>query len=85
MAELPDMAQFARAGWRMALLIPSWVAQIAMLLGLMGIFTYRLAETIEHWDEMRAAGDTPRVELVYVLSRPLCELRLGDELTKCVP
>lgn len=64
MGETSDLAQFKRAGWRMLLLIPCWTAQIAMLLGLMGIFTYRLAETIEHWDEMRAAGDTPRVELV---------------------
>jgi hypothetical protein len=64
MTDLTDMAEFNRAGWRMGLLIPSWTAQIALLLGLMGIFSYRLAETTEHWDEMRAAGDTPRVELV---------------------
>ena len=63
MADDIDMAQFNRARWRMAMLIPLWTAQIAMLLGLMGIFSYRLAETTEHWDEMRAAGDTPRVEL----------------------
>jgi hypothetical protein len=64
MAESTDMAQFHRAAWRIALLIPSWTIQISILLGLMGIFSYRLAETTENWDEMRAAGDTPRVELV---------------------
>jgi hypothetical protein len=45
-------------------LIPAWAAQIAMVLGLMGIFSYRMAETCEHWDEMRKAGDVPSVELV---------------------
>ncbi len=64
MSDLVDLAQFTRAGWRMAILVPFWTAQTAMLLGLMGIFSYRLAETTEHWDEMREAGDNPRVELV---------------------
>ncbi|OIW26564.1 hypothetical protein CONLIGDRAFT_646722 [Coniochaeta ligniaria NRRL 30616] len=65
MSDLADQAQFARSQWGMAILIPFWTAQTAMLLGLMGIFSYRLAETTEHWDEMREAGDTPRVELVW--------------------
>jgi hypothetical protein len=64
MSDAENMAQFARAGWRMVLLVPVWMAQIALLLGLLGIFAYRLAETVDDWDEMRAAGDTPRVELV---------------------
>lgn len=64
MGELSDQAQYAHARWRLALLIPAWIGQVAMLLGLMGIFSYRLVETLEHWDEMKEAGDVPRVELV---------------------
>lgn len=65
MSDIADQELFARAGWRLKWLIPTWAAQMAMLLGLLGIFTYRLAETTEHWDEMKDAGDAPRVELVY--------------------
>lgn len=37
---------------------------MALVLGLMGIFAYRMAETCEHWKEMKRAGDVPHVELV---------------------
>lgn len=38
---------------------------MALVLGLMGIFAYRMAETCEHWKEMKRAGDVPHVELVW--------------------
>jgi hypothetical protein len=64
MGDPSDEARHAHARWRLGLLIPAWTAQIAMVLVLMGIFSYRMAETCEHWDEMRKAGDVPSVELV---------------------
>lgn len=62
--EAENQAQFAHARWRLAIVIPAWTGQVAILLGIMGIFCYRLAETLDEWDAMREAGDVPRVELV---------------------
>lgn len=57
-------AQFERARWRKTFLFPLWLLQMAMLLGLMGIFAYRLAETVEHYEEDDKKGKMPVVELV---------------------
>lgn len=64
MANHRDQARFERAGWRLNFLIASWTAQIAMLLGLMGIFSYRLSTTIRDWEEKDKAGSLPMVELM---------------------
>ncbi len=61
-----DQLLFARAKWRLRLLIPCWTFQIAVLLCLMGIFAYRVAETVEHYDEENKRGQIPMVEIVYV-------------------
>ncbi|OAA59851.1 hypothetical protein SPI_06049 [Niveomyces insectorum RCEF 264] len=58
-------AQFERARWRRSLLLPAWTVQIALLLGLLGIFSYRLAETIEHYEENDKKGKVPLVEFVW--------------------
>jgi len=63
-----DQVLYARAGWRKAILVPLWTFQIAVLLCLMGIFAYRLAETFEYYEERDKAGDVPIVEVVYVPS-----------------
>ncbi|KAK4131452.1 hypothetical protein BT67DRAFT_387929, partial [Trichocladium antarcticum] len=60
-----DQVLYARAGWRKALLVPLWVFQIAVLLCLMGIFAYRLAETFEHSAEHDQAGNLAIVEVVW--------------------
>lgn len=62
----PDLDQvlYTRARWRKAVLIPLWTVQLAVLLGLMGIFAYRLAETLEHYEENDKRGAVPIVELV---------------------
>lgn len=59
-----DQAQFDRSRWRLALLIPMWLAQLCLLLGLMGIFAYRLAETVDHYDEDDKRGQIPVVLVV---------------------
>ncbi len=59
-----DQAQFERARWRKLILVPLWIAQILLLLGLMGIFSYRLAEAIENFEENDQQGNIPMVEVV---------------------
>ena len=61
-----DQVLHARAAWRKAVLVPLWVFQILVLLCLMGIFAYRLAETFDHYEEMNQLGEVPIVEVVYV-------------------
>ncbi|KAH6847365.1 hypothetical protein B0I37DRAFT_445627 [Chaetomium sp. MPI-CAGE-AT-0009] len=60
-----DQVLYARAGWRKAILIPLWIFQVTVLLGLMGIFAYRLAETFEHYEELNKLGNMPIVEVVW--------------------
>ncbi|KAK3384949.1 hypothetical protein B0H63DRAFT_174396 [Podospora didyma] len=60
-----DQILFSRAGWRLKFLIPLWMFQIAVLLCLMGIFAYRLAETFEHYEEHDKMGQLPIVEVVW--------------------
>ncbi len=59
-----EQAQFDRARWRKAFLLPFWLAQIALLLGLVGLFSYRLAETIEYFEENQNQGKVPMIEFV---------------------
>ncbi|KAK4042979.1 hypothetical protein C8A01DRAFT_32923 [Parachaetomium inaequale] len=60
-----DQVLYARAGWRKVILVPLWTFQIAVLLCLMGIFAYRLAETFEHYEELDKMGEVPIVEVVW--------------------
>lgn len=75
-----DQVLYARAGWRKAILIPLWIFQVTVLLGLMGIFAYRLAETFEHYEEHDKLGEMPIVEVVYVASRLACPRFPGELL-----
>jgi hypothetical protein len=67
-----DQVLYARAGWRKVILIPAWIFQVTVLLGLMGVFAYRLAETFEHYEEHDKLGEMPIVEVVYVASQLFC-------------
>lgn len=58
---------FAHAKWRLKLLVPCWTFQIIVLLCLMGIFAYRVVDTVEHYSEEKENGSIPMVEIVYVL------------------
>ncbi|KAI1136440.1 hypothetical protein F5Y05DRAFT_108418 [Hypoxylon sp. FL0543] len=60
-----DNAQFSRAGWRKRVLLPCWIAQIAILLGVMGLFSYRLSITVRTWKDEEAIGNIPMVEFVW--------------------
>jgi len=60
-----DQVLYARARWRKAILIPLWTFQIMVLLCLMGVFAYRLAETFDHYEELDKLGQVPVVEVVW--------------------
>jgi hypothetical protein len=64
-----DNILFTRAKWQLRLLIPSWAFQLLLLLCLMGIFAYRLVETVElaHNND----GHINTVEVVYVNRAPM--------------
>lgn len=59
-----QQAQFDRARWRMAILLPCWVLQLLLMLSMIGVFSYRLFWTINKYEEDDAAGRIPAVELV---------------------
>ncbi|KAI1075983.1 hypothetical protein F5B20DRAFT_344469 [Whalleya microplaca] len=60
-----DNAQFSRARWRKSLLLPCWIAQILLLLGIMGLFSYRLSRTVRTWEEEEGKGEMPLVEFIW--------------------
>ncbi|KAK4653618.1 hypothetical protein QC762_508510 [Podospora pseudocomata] len=63
-----------RSRWRRSLLFPSWLLQILILLCLMGVFAYRLAETFEHYSAEKKNGSIPMVEVVWEATNILFNL-----------
>ena len=59
-----DQSHFVRARWRRAVLGPFWLAQVVFLLALMGIFAYRLADTVHNYEQSDKKGEMPMVEVV---------------------
>jgi len=57
-------AQFDRARWNLLVLVPAWIVQLAVLLTLMGVFSYRLADTVHNYEEQDQQGLVPTVEIV---------------------
>ncbi|KAH6653824.1 hypothetical protein BKA67DRAFT_261489 [Truncatella angustata] len=60
-----DQSQFDRARWRKRVLLPCWIIQIPILLALMGVFSYRLSNTVKTFKEEKAKGGLPMVEFVW--------------------
>ncbi|KAH0441929.1 hypothetical protein CcaCcLH18_01789 [Colletotrichum camelliae] len=61
-----QQAQFDRARWRMALLLPFWILQMMVLLAVIGLFSWRLSDTLRNWDtQVEAKGMFPTVEVVW--------------------
>ena len=60
-----DNILYQRANWQLKFLVPAWFIQMLSLLGLMGIFAYRVAETVEHYADEEKNGQIPMVEIVY--------------------
>ncbi|KAK6078593.1 hypothetical protein SCUP234_06216 [Seiridium cupressi] len=60
-----DQAHFERARWRKRVLLPCWIVQIPILLTLMGVFSYRLSNTVSTFKEEKDKGGVPMVEFVW--------------------
>ncbi|GJC77707.1 hypothetical protein ColLi_00545 [Colletotrichum liriopes] len=61
-----QQAQFDRSRWRMALLVPLWVLQLLVLLVIIGLFSWRLSDTLKNWEtEEQTRGMFPMVEVVW--------------------
>ncbi|KAI0155906.1 hypothetical protein BJ166DRAFT_594112 [Pestalotiopsis sp. NC0098] len=60
-----DQAHFDRAKWRKRVLLPCWIIQVPILVALIGLFSYRLSNTIRDFEENELKGDVPMVEFVW--------------------
>jgi hypothetical protein len=59
-----DQSHFDRAGWRKRILLPCWIIQIPILLAQIGIFSYRLSNTVTTFKDEEDKGNVPMVEFV---------------------
>lgn len=64
MADPRAHAQFDRAKWRLFILAPAWSLQLTLALGMLGLFSWRLGDTVHHFDERNKAGKAPIIEYV---------------------
>ncbi|KAI2616815.1 hypothetical protein GGR54DRAFT_223296 [Hypoxylon sp. NC1633] len=60
-----DNAQFGRSRWRKRILLPCWIIQMGLLLGMMGLFSWRLSHTMITWEDQEGQGQIPMVEFVW--------------------
>ncbi|POR35562.1 Uncharacterized protein TPAR_04269 [Tolypocladium paradoxum] len=65
MANHRAVAQFDRAKWRLALLGPLWALQLLLATSMMGLFSWRLGDTVKHYDDREQEGKTPTIEFVW--------------------
>ncbi|KAH6606009.1 hypothetical protein Trco_005162 [Trichoderma cornu-damae] len=65
MANHRAQARFERAKWRLLLLAPAWSLQLTLAFGMLGLFSWRLGDTIHHFEERNKAGKAPTVEYVW--------------------
>ncbi|KAJ6441232.1 Centromere protein V [Purpureocillium lavendulum] len=65
MANHRAQAQFDRAKWRLLVLLPVWVLQLLLATAMMGLFSWRLGDTIKHYDERDGKGQTPTIEFAW--------------------
>lgn len=64
MARHRSQAQFELARWSLWVLVPVWFLQLALTIPLMGIFAWRLGDTLKHYDERKGRGEQPVLEIV---------------------
>ncbi|KAL7951408.1 hypothetical protein V8C42DRAFT_7274 [Trichoderma barbatum] len=65
MASHRSQAQFQRAKWRLLLLAPAWSLQLTLAFGMLGLFSWRLGDTIHHFEARDKAGKAPVIEYVW--------------------
>lgn len=44
------------------MLLPVWALQVLLATSMMGLFSWRLGDTIKHYDERDQKGETPTIE-----------------------
>jgi thiol:disulfide interchange protein len=62
MALHKTQSHFARAQWKLWLLVPLWILQLLLSTAMMGLFSWRLGKTLSHHKEKQDAGQKPAIE-----------------------
>lgn len=57
-------AQFDRAKWRPMVMIPTWVLQLGLSMSMMGLFAYRLGNSMKVNKDSDKKNDDPTIEIV---------------------
>ncbi|KAF4982695.1 hypothetical protein FZEAL_1722 [Fusarium zealandicum] len=60
-----SQAQFDRAKWRLKVLLPTWVVQLVLTTAMMGLFAWRLGDTMKEYRDDDKSNDDPMIELVW--------------------
>ncbi|KLU85671.1 hypothetical protein MAPG_04693 [Magnaporthiopsis poae ATCC 64411] len=85
-----EQGHFDRARWRLALLVPFWILQLLFLLGLMGVFSYRLVATSELLKDEETKAGVSTVKIIWevlnvgfaLISLALCLVEVAKFLTE---
>jgi hypothetical protein len=57
-------AQFDRSKWRAIVLVPTWAIQLCLSMGMMGLFAYRLGDSMKANKDGDKKNDDPTIEIV---------------------
>ncbi|KAG5982257.1 hypothetical protein E4U55_002148 [Claviceps digitariae] len=58
-------AQFERAKWRRTILFPNWTLQLLLTVSMMGLFSWRLGDTLKHYAVRDQNGKAPGIEVAW--------------------
>ncbi|KAG7419291.1 hypothetical protein DER46DRAFT_191649 [Fusarium sp. MPI-SDFR-AT-0072] len=58
-------AQFDRAKWRPMVMIPTWLLQLGLSMSMMGLFAYRLGDSMKVNKDNDKKNDDPTIEIVW--------------------
>ncbi|RSL50044.1 hypothetical protein CEP53_008951 [Fusarium sp. AF-6] len=58
-------AQFDRSKWRIMLLLPTWVLQLALSMTMMGLFAWRLGDSMKVNKDDNKHNDDPAIEVAW--------------------
>lgn len=57
-------AQFDRAKWRLMVLLPIWSLQLIITMTMVGLFAWRLGDTMHTYKDQDEHGKAPTIEVV---------------------
>ncbi|KAM5351771.1 hypothetical protein ACJ41O_004494 [Fusarium nematophilum] len=58
-------AQFDRAKWRLMVLLPTWILQLGLTMTMMGLFAWRLGDTMKTYHDEDERNNDPVIEVVW--------------------